>query len=73
MARPITVPKSVQLPAGATLKPMQAYRALGISRVTAKRWRASWAFPGATRRGGGIDTQHLAMWLTANGCRVEWI
>lgn len=72
MARPISVPSHVMLPAGRPLKPMEAYRAMGVSRMTAKRWRAH-GMPGAERRGGSIDVQQLAAWLTARGCRVEWV
>lgn len=72
MPRTIRVPMRVLLPAGRLLRPMQAYTALGITRMTAKRWRAH-GMPGAERRGGSIDVQQLAAWLTARGCRVEWV
>ena len=37
MARPISVPSHVMLPAGRSLRPMEAYRAMGVSRMTV--WR----------------------------------
>lgn len=72
MPRPITVPTHVLLPAGRSLRPMQAYRALGIGRATARRWRDRHGLPGAARRGGSIDTQALAAWLVARGTKIQW-
>ena len=51
----------------------EVYAALGISRVTARRWRDRHGLPGAASRAHGIDPQALAAWLAARGCRVEWV
>ncbi len=72
MPRPITVPQCVMLPAGRPVRPMEAYRALGIGRATARRWRDRHGLPGAERRGGSIDVQALAAWLVARGTKIQW-
>ena len=68
----MTVPARATLPAGRAVTPTEAYAALGITRMTARRWRNGHGLPGAARRGDMIDTQALAAWLAAKGCRVEW-
>lgn len=60
-----------ELVAGESLKPMQACRALGISRSTARRWRDRYGLPGAERKGGSIDAEALAVWLTARGTKIH--
>jgi len=68
----ITLPLSVALPTRPTLRPGEAYRALGISRQSASQWRQRHGMP-AAGDDGLIDTAALAAWLNRRGRSVRWL
>ena len=68
----ITLPLSVALPTRPTIRPGEAYEALGISRQSAAQWRARHGIPGAGDD-GMIDTAALAGWRASRGVLPLWL
>jgi len=58
----ISLPPSVALPTRPTLRPGEAYAAIGCSRQNAEQWRKRHGFP-VTGPDGMIDAAALAAWL----------
>ncbi len=73
MARPITLPASVTLPAarGGMVPVGRLYAALGWQRQRAFAMRQRYQFPDAVN--GLIDVQQAAVWLIRRGVSVNFV
>lgn len=72
----MTLPGTIILPAGPTLKSADLCAAFGFTRQALNYYRKRHGFPAPSsgrNSAARYDTRAVSRWIAANGKRVEWI
>lgn len=71
----MTLPATIVLPAGPTLRSADLCAAFGFTRQSLNYYRRKRDFPQPSGRNSAAryDTRAVSRWISDNGKRVEWI